>query len=68
MTQEKRLEDYLHKYGSINPLEAWQDLGIYRLSAVILLLRRRGIKIVTETMDVFNKFGEKCHVAKYVIK
>lgn len=66
--QKERLLDYLQKNGSINPLEAWKELGIYRLSATILELRKQGHIIETTRMDVKNRFNEKCHVAKYVYK
>lgn len=68
MTQKERLLDYLQQYGHINPLDAWKLLGIYRLSAVILDLRNEGHLIETERMDVKNRFGEKCHVAKYILR
>lgn len=68
MTQKERLLNYLNQYGNIDPLESWQHLGIYRLSAVILLLRKDGHSIVTETKEVENRFSESCFVAKYVLE
>lgn len=68
MNQQERLLEHLKVYKTINPLEAWRDLGIYRLSATILILRQQGHEIETTRMDVKNRFGEKCHVAKYVYK
>lgn len=65
MTQDKRLLDYLKDNKEINPLQAWTELGIYRLSACIHRLRGSGCNIVTEYKDVENKFGETCHVALY---
>lgn len=68
MTQQERLLSYLKTYKTINPLEAWKELGIYRLSATILTLRQQGHQIETARMDVKNRFGEKCHVAKYIYR
>lgn len=68
MTQEERLENHLKEFRHINPLEAWSALGIYRLSAVVHTLRRKGLVITTQTTNVYNKFGEKCHVAKYILE
>lgn len=68
MTQKERLLNHLRMYKSINPLQAWQHLGIYRLAAAVLLLREDGINIRTTTSEVKNQFGEKCHVATYLLE
>ena len=67
MTQKERLLKYLELHGRINPLQSWQALGIYRLSAVILDLRKEGYDIETVNTPVRNQFGEECHVATYVL-
>jgi len=64
-TQDRRILKHLHMYNTIDPLRAWQLLGIYRLSAVIHRLRKVGYNIVTERMKVQNQFGESCSVANY---
>jgi len=63
--QEKRIAKYLLDNFSINPLTAWKECGVYRLSAVILKLRKKGMHIVTERTNVKNQFGEDCKVANY---
>lgn len=68
MTQEQRLLGWLYENKSINPLEAWQSLGVYRLAAVVHSLRKHGYDIKTERMAVKNQFGEACIVAKYVME
>lgn len=65
MNQEQRLEEYLVAHRAINPLEAWVELGIYRLSAVVHTLKKKGMHIDTVRIGVFNKFGESCNVAEY---
>lgn len=68
MNQKQRLLNYLKEYGSINPLEALRDLGIYRLSAQIFKLRCEGYEIETQTSVVTNRFKEKCYVANYIFR
>lgn len=68
MTQKDRLLNFLKTHRQINPLQAWQVLGIYRLSAVILDLRKEGWLISTIKTEVKNQFGEACHVATYVLE
>jgi hypothetical protein len=63
--QKERLLNYLIANKEINPLTSWVKLGIYRLSAVIHLLRKEGYNIETEFIKVTNKFGEPCKVANY---
>lgn len=67
-TQVERLEKYLQEHKRINPLQSWRNLGIYRLSAVILKLRKRGLTIITKRIEVPNQFGEFCNVAEYQLE
>ena len=64
-TQNERILDYIDKFGSITQLEALQDLGVMRLASRISDLRRLGYPIVSDTDEVKNRFGEKCHVKRY---
>ena len=66
MTQKERLIKYFKQHGRINPLQALEALGIYRLSAVVLKLRKDGFDIQTINTPVHNRFGEQCNVATYV--
>jgi hypothetical protein len=65
MTQDERLLDYLKDNNEIDPLEAWKELGIYRLSACIFRLRKQGHNIISNRKKVHNRFGENCNVARY---
>ena len=67
MTQCERLAKHLETKGSINPLQAWQALGIYRLGARVFDLKQDGMKIKTRKVNVDNRFGEKCRVAEYYL-
>jgi hypothetical protein len=65
MKQEERLLQYLESGKTINPLQSWQELGIYRLSDVVLRLKRKGHDIITERKGCKNRFGEKCNFGEY---
>lgn len=64
-TQAERLLSHLNQHGEIDPLSAWTQLGIYRLSARILDLRIAGHDIVMTRKQVKNRFHEDCSVASY---
>lgn len=64
-TQNGRLLAYLQRHASINPLEAWSQLGIYRLGARVFDLKKAGHNIVTSRKAVRNRFGEEVNVASY---
>lgn len=63
--QELRLLAYLKKHTVITPMKAWDELGIYRLAAVVHKLRSSGYDIETDRINVTNRFGEDCNVARY---
>lgn len=66
--QEARLLGYLKQHTTITPMKAWQELGIYRLADTVYKLRNKGFVIETDRIDVFNRFGEPCRVARYIYK
>lgn len=66
--QMNRLYKYLSSKGKITPIEAWQELGIYRLSDTILKLRKEGFEIETKMTNSLNKFQEKVNFATYILK
>lgn len=67
-TQADRLLDYLLEHpGGLNPLEAWQRLGIYRVADPAHRLRSRGFAVKTAVEIVSNQFGEECRVGLYYL-
>ena len=64
MSQCDRLLSRL-KRGPITPMEAWSELGIYRLGARVFDLKASGHGIDRELVPVSNRFGEECRVAQY---
>ena len=67
MTQCQRLLARLER-GPITPMDAWSELGIYRLAARVADLKDAGHKIVKQTVSVANRFGESCRVARYSLE
>lgn len=66
MTQKEMVLKYMTDFGSITPLEAIRDLGVYRLSARIANLREDGHIIRSELVSVNTRYeGKKSHVARY---
>lgn len=65
MTQRERVVNYISKFGSISSLEAFRDLGVTRLSAVIFDLRHDGYEICGEMEATKNRFGETVHYMRY---
>lgn len=64
MSQCERLLNRLQR-GPITPMEAWQELGVYRPAARVSDLKEAGHDIAKETVSVANRFGEECRVARY---
>lgn len=65
MNQCEKIVLYIQKFGSISSLEAFQDLGITRLSARIYELREEGYKF-DETFETSkNRFGENVSYKRY---
>lgn len=68
MTQNERLLDHLKTGKTIQPMQAWHDLGIYRLGARIHDLKKIGHKINRTNITVYNRWGEECRVASYKLE
>lgn len=69
MTQEQRVIKWLetHKTG-LTQLQAYEYLGIMRLAARVCEIRQKGYDIVSEMVEVTDRWGEKTRVAKYYLK
>jgi|TARA_R100000655_G_scaffold48668_1_gene86117 hypothetical protein len=58
-THLTRTLDYLNQFGSITTLDAFRDLGNTRLSSTIFLLRKKGYKIESDSIDVPTRWVDK---------
>lgn len=67
MTQKEKVLQYMKDFGRITTLQAFQDLGITRLAARINELRKDGVLIETNFINVKNRYGEKVRYAEYNI-
>jgi len=67
MTQEERVLEYMQRYKGITSLEAFQDLGVTRLSAKIFNLKKQGYEIVSENKQGKNRYGETIYFKKYML-
>lgn len=65
MTQKDMVLDYIDDFGSITPVDAFRDLGITRLAAVVCKLRREGHDIHREREHALNRYGQNVRYARY---
>lgn len=65
LSQKKMVLDYITEFGSITPLDAFRDLGITRLSAIVFRLREEGHDIDKAIEMGKNRFGNRTRYARY---
>ena len=66
MGQCERVLQYIKDFGSINPAQAFLDLGCYRLGARIYDLRHKhGHSIKKTTVSAKNRYSEAVSYAEY---
>lgn len=65
ITQCERIIDYIHQFGSISTLEAFNDLGVARLASRIHDLKRQGYEFNSEIRCRRNRYGEKTYFKVY---
>ena len=63
--QREQVLKYMEDFGSITPLQAVADLGIYRLAARISDLKKAGYKITKRMMKAKNRYGKTVRFAEY---
>lgn len=65
MTQCERVLKYMQDFGSINPKQAMEDLGVMRLAARVADLKKAGYKITRHSATGRNRYDEKVIFAEY---
>jgi hypothetical protein len=65
--KERKVRVYLEKYGSIDKETSALLFGVKRLDCMILSLRKKGLNIVSKTIELTNENGEKTKVNNYVL-
>lgn len=68
MTQTERIVEYINKFGSISSKEAFNDLGVTRLSARIADLKDEGYEFHDEWESSKNRFGETVSFKRFSFK
>lgn len=68
-TQKVRIIKYIKEFGSINPMQAFMDLGITKLSTRIgELERENGYSFKREKGKGKNRYGEICYFTIYKLE
>jgi len=65
ITQAQQVLKHIRYYGKISSLDAFQEYGITRLSAVIHKLKKQGLNITAETKVTTTRLGNKTNYAEY---
>lgn len=65
MTQAERILEYIDRFGSITPFDAFKDLGITKLATRISEMRRDGVEITKTRETSKNRFGESVSYMRY---
>ena len=65
MNQRDQIIDYLNRFHTITPMEAFSDLGITELATRISEMRRDGMEFKIETVKRKNRFGKTVRYARY---
>lgn len=66
MNKTNAVEAYLKRGNTLTQVEAYELFGTTRLSAIIYVLRHdRGLHIITDKVEVKDRFGDTCPVGRY---
>ena len=69
MTQREAVMDYITKYDSITPMEAFQQLGITKLATVVSdMIRHDGAPIEKVPVIVKTRYGKTTRVMSYRLR
>lgn len=63
--QKQTVLDHIREFGSIAPPDAFKDLGVTRLAAVIFELKEGGHDIHTGREHGRNRYGQATGYARY---
>lgn len=65
VTQKEMVLRYMEDFGSITPVQAFQDLGIMRLGARIFELKKDGVLIESRLASARNRYGKITRYSEY---
>lgn len=65
MTQKEMIIDFMKRFGSITPAQAYEEIGCMRLAARIADLEADGVRIQRENVNRRNRYGKKVRFTRY---
>lgn len=68
MNQGEKIIQYCHDFGSISPMEAFNDLGITKLATRVSELSRAGIEFEKKFVKTKNRYGEPVYYMRYSLR
>lgn len=68
MNKHKAVLQWLQSHASISSMEAIQNFGATRLSAIIFNLRKKGYDIETVWCEGSDRFGNPMRFARYYLR
>lgn len=68
MSQHDRILRYIKTFGSITPMDAFQDLGITKLATRVSEMIRDGIPIEKTPEKSKNRFGDPVSYVRYSLR
>lgn len=68
MTQTQAVLDWLKSGDTISSFEAFRELGVTRLSAIIFRLRQKGYSITSVDEKTTNRFGGTVTFSRYKLE
>lgn len=68
MNQTDAVLEWLKTGAGITTFEAFEELGVTRLSAIIFRLRDKGYSIKSETLWTVNRYGAKVKYSRYYLE
>lgn len=68
MTQKEMILKHLKQYHTITPMQALEEYSVYRLAAVIKVLRDENYNINTTLIPHVNRFGVINSYAQYSLE
>lgn len=63
--QREAIAEYIVRFGSITPMQAFTDLGITKLATRVGEMKALGAPIKTETVKGRNRMGKPIRYSKY---
>lgn len=68
MTQADRILEFLLEWKTITPYQAFEQLGITKLSTRISEMIASGVKIKKEVVYDHNRYGDPVHYCRYSLE